>query len=100
MWHMKRHKTKIAVLAVGSGVSADVIKKLRTREDASTKAETADRIAAFYGKSTKDFMRCQDSKESDNRAYRLAALIDQLTPAESELIELQVQGILAARARR
>lgn len=97
MWHMARHKTKIAELASGSGVSADTIKKLRTRGEASTKAEPAAKIAAFYGKDTAAFMRCE---EGNNRKARLASLIDQLTPEEADILAMQVQGILANRAPR
>lgn len=96
MWHMTRHGTKIAELAAGSGVSSDTIKKLRTREDSSTKAEAAARIAAFYGKDTAAFMMCEDA---DAPKSRLSALIGQLTPEEADMVARQVQGILASRAR-
>ncbi len=96
MWHMARHKTTIAALAAGSGVSADTIKKLRTRDLSSTKAEAASKIAAFYGKNTAEFMRCEDDSGGN---FRLSSLIDQLTPEEARMIALQVQGILAARVR-
>ena len=95
LWHMERHATTIAALAAGSQVSADTIKKLRTREAASTKAEAASRIAGFYGKSVADFLRCEDG---DNPSARLAALIDQLTHEEADLVARQIRGLISSRA--
>ena len=96
LWHMERHQTKLADLASGAGVSIDTIKKVRSRDTASTKAEAASKLAGFYGKSVAEFLRCEDG---ESRSDRVAALIDQLTPAEADLVERQIRGLLASRGR-
>ncbi len=97
LWHMEKHHTTIAELARGAQVSADLIKKIRTRDKASTKAEPAERIAAFYGKAVAEFIRCEDLPDSENT---LNALIDLLTGPEREMLVAQMRGILASRAKR
>lgn len=94
LWHMSRHNTKIAELAEGSGVSADAIKKLRTRPGGSTNAEYAARIAAFYGKSVRAFLDCDDA--SDAGIEDLARL---LTPDERRIVAAQIRGMLSAREK-
>jgi hypothetical protein len=64
LWHMDRNQTSIAELARGAAVSPDIIKKVRTRDQSSTNAETAEKIAGFYGKSLADFLRCDESSEN------------------------------------
>lgn len=93
LWHMSQHKTKIAELARGSGVSADTIKKLRTRKHSSTNAEAADRIAAYYGKSVRDFMLCQDVP--DTSAF--LALADLLKPEERKMLLAQMRAMIQTR---
>ncbi|MBM9595927.1 adenosylcobalamin-dependent ribonucleoside-diphosphate reductase [Roseitranquillus sediminis] len=57
--HMEAAETKTTELALKSGVSVDVIKKLRTRASSSTQAENAVRLAAAYGKSVEEFIRAE-----------------------------------------
>jgi transcriptional regulator with XRE-family HTH domain len=64
LWHMDRHDTGVAELARGAGVSPDIIKKVRARDHASTNAETAEKVAGFYGKSLAEFLRCDEASES------------------------------------
>lgn len=55
--HMDAENTSISELARGADVSLDITKKLRTRLSASTNAETAVKIAAYYGKTVDAFFR-------------------------------------------
>ena len=90
MWHMDRHQTAIADLVRETGVSRDVINKLKAREDSSTTAENAMLIAAYYGKSVNDFMNLRETDETD----RLRALFDLLSPVERRLLEAQMRGLI------
>jgi plasmid maintenance system antidote protein VapI len=89
---MDKHGTTIAELVRATGVSRDVINKMRGRTEASTVVENALLIAAYYGKDLECFMRMDREPRS-----ALPALSDLLTPDEARLIEAQVRGILAAR---
>lgn len=93
LWHMREHGTRIADLAKGAGVSADIIKKLRTRDNASTSAETAAKISAFYGKSVSQFIAREEA--SDTQAFN--ALLELLYPAERKLVLHQIRGLIENR---
>ncbi len=93
LWHMEQHGTRIAELAKGAGVSVDTVKKIRTRVGASTSAENAAKIAAFYEKSVLQFIHCEDRAEHD----AFIALLDLLTPAERQFVMAQLRGIIADR---
>lgn len=92
---MEHYRTSISELVKATGVSRDVINKLRARENASTTAENALLIAAYYGKSVNDFITLRDEDES----RRTAALLDLLTPEERQLLQAQIRGLLSARER-
>lgn len=96
LWHMDKNETKIADLVKSTGISRDVINKLRSRENSSTTAENAMLIASYYGKSLEQFVRCEDVSHEN----ALAALADLLRPDEAAMIEAQLRGILAARDSR
>ncbi len=96
LWHMTQHSTTIAALAKGTGVSSDVIKKVRSRENASAKAEDAWRIASFYGKDLEAFIRCE--APLDDQAFR--SLLALLTPQEKKLLEAQMRAMLQVREAR
>ena len=93
LWHLETYSVSGKELSDRSGVSLDVIKKLRTRAGASTTAENAMLIAAYFGKSVNDFMEMRQASE----ASRLQAMIDLLTPEEQRLLSAQMEGILASR---
>lgn len=94
--HMARDHTTIAKLAKCAGVSSDIIKKVRTRPHASTNAEDASKIAAFYGKSVAEFIRCEEVPSVD----AITALLALLTPEEKRLLEAQVRAMLQVRDRQ
>lgn len=96
LWHMAQHPTSIAALARGTGVSADVIKKVRSRENASAKAEDAWRIASYFGKDLEQFIRCEAAL--DDQAFR--SLLALLTPQEKKLLEAQMRAMLQVREAR
>jgi hypothetical protein len=96
LWHMQHHGTGVADLARGAGVSEDVIKKLRSRKKGSTKAETAERIAAFYGKDLKTFRACDAPLDDD----AFTALSDLLTPEEKRGIVAEMRRLLEDRGSR
>lgn len=96
IWHMEQHKTTIADLVARTGVSRDVINKLKARSDASTTVENAMLIAAFYGKTVNQFIMRQEV-DDQTRAQNLFEL---LQPEDARLLEAQIQGLLAQRARK
>lgn len=89
---MEREDTPIAELVKATGVSRDVINKLRSRPDSSTTAENAMLIAAFYGKTVNAFI----AKEEATEQARLSALFSLLEPEEKRLLEAQISGLLAS----
>lgn len=93
LWHMTQHQTTIAALAKGSGVSADVIKKVRSREGASAKAEDAWRIAAYFGKELPQFIRCEDVPQ-DQELRSLYALLE---TQEKKLAAAHMRAMLQTR---
>lgn len=96
VWHLARHNTKIADLVRRTGVSRDVINKLKKREESSTTPENALLIAAYYGKTLEQFIRCDDDKAD----RPLLALVDLLTPDEEALLAAQVRGLISERGQR
>ena len=96
LWHMDAKKTAIADLARGSGVSVDIINKLKAREGSSTTAENARAIAAYYGQTLDQFMKCE--AESEESAF--IALVGMLSHEERRILLAQMRGILSARERK
>lgn len=90
MWHMERHGTKIVDLVKATGVSRDVLNKLKAREDSSTTVENGILIAAYYGKSINQFI----AKAEVTQADRLRTLFELLTPEEQTLLSAQIEGVL------
>ncbi len=96
LWHMDQNGTTIADLVARTGVSRDVINKLKAREDASTTVENAMLIAAYYGKTVNQFIMRQEVSAPE-RAQNLFSL---LLPEESKLLEAQIQGVLSRRGQK
>lgn len=96
LWHMQRAGIGPAKLAQETGVSLDVIKKLRTHAIETTAVENAILIAAYFGLSLEAFMRAGE----DQRGQALSELAALLTPEEARLLEAQLRGLLASRGRR
>jgi hypothetical protein len=94
--HMDQHQTSMAVLSRATGVSLDVLKKLKTRATGSTTVENALLISAFYGKTVNQFIAGEDVSQAD----KLANLLQLLTPAERQLVEAQMLGLIAAHERQ
>lgn len=94
MWHMERHDTKIADLVRETGVSRDVVNKLRARPESSTDVENAILIAAYYGKTVNEFI----TKKEATEVSRTQALLDLLSPEEHRLLQSQIRGLLRERA--
>jgi plasmid maintenance system antidote protein VapI len=90
---MDTHDTKIVDLVRHTGISRDVINKLLARERSSTVVENAVLIAAFYGETIEEFMRCGGPRD----ARSLAALSSLLTDDEARMLEAQVRGLLQQR---
>lgn len=93
--HMKENRTTIESLADGSGVSSDVIKKLRTRDNYSTAVENGISIAAFYGMSVNEFVSGRSRDEDD----AMAAILALLTDDERKILTAQIRGLLSGRDR-
>ena len=92
-WHMERHDTKIADLVTATGVSRDVLNKLRARPNSSTTVENALLIASYYGKTVNQFIACDDVSPSD----QLHTLIDMLPPEERRIVVAQIRGMLSPK---
>jgi plasmid maintenance system antidote protein VapI len=90
---MERHETSITDLVDGSGVSRDVINKLKARADSSTTVENAVKIAAYYGKSVNQFLALREVTQED----RLATLFELLPSEAQRLLAAQVEGLLRHR---
>jgi len=91
---MDAEEVSIADISRATGVSSDIVKKLRSREGSTTNVEDAAKLAAYFGQSVEDFM-----SDSPARAG-LKAKIDLLTPGEQRIVLAQIEGILASRAAR
>lgn len=94
--HLEEHQTSMTTLSRETGVSLDVLKKLKTRPTASTTVENALLIAAFYGKSVNDFVAGRDASADT----ALQTLLQLLTPEERRLLEAQMLGLLASHGRK
>ena len=92
LWHMERNTTGVAELARGAAVSPDIIKKVRAREQSSTNAETAEKIAGFYGKSLADFLRCDESTEN---TVDFAALTSAMSEEQRKFLLQVIRTMLA-----
>jgi hypothetical protein len=93
MWHMEKHGTQIVDLVRETGVSRDVINKLKARPESSTDVENAMLIAGFYGKTVNEFMAMRESDE----VSRTNALLGLLSPEEHQLLQAQIRGLLQRR---
>jgi hypothetical protein len=96
IWHMKTHRTKIADLAKGAGVSEGVIKQIRHRPGGGTGAVNGAKIAAYYGKTLDQFMRGEAQSPNDEDAF--VAMVSLLTDDEREILVRQVRGMIAGRS--
>ena len=94
--HMEDNQTKIADLVRQTGVSRDVINKLISRENSSTTVENGMLIAAYYGKTTNQFIAMEDVTPEGSAQN----LFDLLGPEERRLVEAQMLGIVSNRARK
>lgn len=93
--HMQDQKTTMTELSKGSGVSIDIIKKLRSREGSSTNVEAATLIAAFYGKTLAEFTLGVEPSEIG----QLETMLELLTPDERRVILAQIRGMVRGRER-
>lgn len=91
--HLEKHQNSITDLVKETGVSRDVINKVKAREGASTTVENGLLIAAYYGKTLNEFVAMTDASEVDP----LLNLLGLLSPAERRLLEAQIRGIVANR---
>lgn len=89
--HMEAEGTTINALCAATGVSRDVIAKVRSRERASTTVENAMKIAAFYGKSVEEFI--SGAEVSPQSA--LAQMVTLLDPQERDILLRQLRGMVA-----
>lgn len=96
LYHMEKEGTSITELVSATGVSRDVINKLRARPNSSTTVENAMLIAAYYGKTVNQFISLEETDAND----AAASLVSLLTPEERRLLEAQMRGLLAARAEK
>lgn len=55
--HLEDHGTSLTAISRATGVSLDVLKKLKTRGSGSTSVENGMLIAAFYGETVNQFVQ-------------------------------------------
>lgn len=96
LYHMDKHQTAIVDLVKATGVSRHVINKIKAREGSSTDVENGLLIAAYYGKTLNQFVSMVDDAEVDP----LVNLLELLSPAERQLLEAQILGLIARRDRK
>jgi len=89
--HLEMEKTSLADLVRATGVSRNVLNKLKSREGSSTSVESGMLIAAFYGKTLNEFVTMQEASD----VSRVKALLEMLTQAERHILESQIRGILS-----
>jgi hypothetical protein len=73
-----------------------IIKKLRTRPGSTTNAEAGAKIAAYYGKTLDQFLRCEDAASEEDS---FIALVGLLSDSEREILLRQVRGMIAGRGK-
>ncbi len=95
LWHVEKHGTSFAELVAATGVSRDILNKLKARPASSTNVEAGIAIARFYGKTVEQFMR----REPSDREREFARLYAELTPQERQLLVAQMRGILEAHQK-
>lgn len=93
LWHLEQFGTSLAELVRETGVSRDVLNKLKSRPGSSTSVENGMLIAAYYGKTINEFVAMVDATDSS----RFQALAGLLLPEEQRLLESQIRGILFRR---
>lgn len=91
---MDRDGTRIAELAHATGVSEDIIKKLRSRPGSGTNPEDAVRLAAYFGATIMELI------EGSDPVNRLASRLELLSEDEKRLLLAQIDGILQNRPQR
>lgn len=95
-WHMDTYDTAIVDLVKATGVTRDVVNKLKGRSEASTSVENAILIASFYGKTVNQFIQLQEVSAAD----RFHNLLELLPPEDQQTLEAQIHGLLAVRAQK
>jgi len=96
LWHMDKNDTRMIDIVRATGVSNDVLKKLRTRENYSTTVENGLLIAAFYGKTVNQFVALEETSENDV----ISALVSMMQPEEKQLLAGKIREILAKRVQK
>lgn len=94
--HIEEHSTPLTALSRATGVSLDVLKKLKTRGAGSTTVENGLLIAAYYGETVNQFVAMDQVTDRQ----KLNNLFELMTPSERQLLEAQMLGLIAARGRR
>lgn len=95
-WHMETEDTRISELVLGSGVSRDVINKLKSGSSKSTTPENAVQIAKFYGKSVEAFMALSSTRSASDFEKRF----NQLHSTEQDAVEALIEGFLQKRGKK
>jgi len=93
LWHMNKHGTRMTDIVRATGVSNDVLKKFRTRENYSTTVENGILIAAFYGKTVNQFVNRELASEQDI----IQALVGLLSDTEQRELATHIRSILSNR---
>lgn len=93
LWHLDQYQGPLVEIARETGVSRDTLNKLISREGSTTSAENAIRIAAFFGKTLEEFIRCDDAPLD----RQIPALMDLLNQEERRLVEAMIRGVLSER---
>lgn len=98
VWHMARTGVNIPDLAAATGVTGDVIKKLRSksRSNNQTSVGNAIPIANYFGFSVERFLR----KEAPDAESRLKELADIMLPDEEVAVEALMMRLLQSRGMK
>jgi transcriptional regulator with XRE-family HTH domain len=85
-------------LARRTGISKPQLDKLMQRRVVATNVDDATKLARFFGDTVEDFMRITEpGSEPGNSLARIRLLAGQLSPAEQDMLEAQIAGLLARK---
>lgn len=93
LWHLAKHGPRIADFSRATGVSRDVLNKFQLPGPRTTSVENGLAIAAYFGKTLEQFMRC-DEVSPDEMLHNLA---ERLLPSEQQVVISTMTALLQAR---
>ena len=95
LWHLETHKASMAAIHRATGVSLDILKKLKRGDSQSTNVEDGVLIADYFDKTVNAFIRC----DPPGSEAELKGILEHLEKDEHRLIRALIRDIREDRAR-